>query len=110
MVMRESQKDKPLYSEGISCTSCTTYQCLFLSSCTFTSNNSPAPFGTVLELPVAHFLSEKTTDVKSKHPVLMPLLQLKSEAPQATKNNSSKEKANNSRAKQTRGFYLDVDQ
>lgn len=45
--------------KGISCTSRTAYQCLFLSSSTFTSNNSPAPLGTVLGLPAAHFLLKK---------------------------------------------------
>lgn len=74
-VLRESQKDKPLFSEGICCTSRTASQYLFLSSSTFTSNNSPAPLGIVLGQPAAHLLLTKGDYVKSKHISLMPLLQ-----------------------------------
>ena len=64
-VMRESQKGKSLFSEGISCTSCPASQYLFLSSST--SNNSPSPLGIVLGQPAAHFLLTKGDYVKSKH-------------------------------------------
>lgn len=74
MVTRESQKDKPPGSEGISCAACTASRYLFLSSSTLT-NNSPAPLSIVLGQPAVRVLLVGLDCVKSEPISLMPLLQ-----------------------------------
>lgn len=71
MVTRESQKDKPPGSEGISCAAS---RYLFLSSSTLT-NNSPAPLSIVLGQPAVRVLLVGLDCVKSEPISLMPLLQ-----------------------------------
>ena len=94
MVTRESQKDKPPVSEGVSCTSCTASRYLFLSSSTFTNNNSPVPFSIVLGQPAVHVLLAELDCVKSEPISLMALLQSlpRDRRPSDPKNNSTTQK------------------
>lgn len=101
MVTRESQKDKPPVSEGISCTSCTASRYLFLSSSTFTNNNSPVPLSIVLGQPDVHVLLAELDCVKSEPISLMALLQSlpRDRRPSDPKNNSKPKSGKKQRGK-----------